>query len=233
MRLSPDAFNTFLAGIGQQYSWRKSFACPCTNPNSGASRPDCPNCHGKGRFWAAGQPGVTGVASAKVQKNWAQSGRYETGDSVLVVPSDTPLYHAGQFDRVLLLNASDEFSITMVRGDNDVFPFPIASIKRVFWLDAESQIVDGVIPTVDADGTMSWLTNINRAFAGLDGSLLFSTSPLPGEPIDPPEGVQYSVTGVKLLEYFIFDTMPSNRGEHSGAALPKNIVARRFDTFGR
>jgi hypothetical protein len=49
----------------------------------------------------------------------------------------------------------------------------------------------------------------------------------------PPAGVQFSVTGRRQQEYYIFRDLPQDRAHHGGAALPRRVVARRFDLFGR
>lgn len=210
MQLNPKAFNAHLAAIGQQVTWRRSHACPCVNPNSGASTPGCPICGGRGRFWDPEVASVIGIASQGVQKRWAQMGRYEAGDAVVAIPENSPAYDAGQFDRVAMLNSTDRFSVPLTRGaDDERLFFRIANIDRVFWLtNGGAPIVDGGIPTVDAQGVLTWVTGA------------------------PPAGIQYTVEGSKNSEYFVFDTMPSDRNEHSGARLPRKAVLRNFDLMG-
>ena len=43
----------------------------------------------------------------------------------------------------------------------------------------------------------------------------------------------YSLTGKKFDEYFIFGQYPSDRNQHSGMRLPRKLVARKWDLFGR
>lgn len=209
MRLQPDAFNSFLAGIGQGYTWRKSYACPCVNPNSGAAKKNCPHCSGRGRIWDAGKSGVAGMAGAKTQKEWAQFGLWESGDVVVTIPENTPIYDIGQFDRMTALNSTEQFSIPLIRGENDRLHFQVQDIGRVFWINEAGDIVDGGIPTVSATGVLSWASG------------------------EPPEGQQYSLNGTRFLEYYCWGQFPSNRGMHSGARLPKRVVLRRWDLFGR
>jgi hypothetical protein len=210
MRLNPAAFNGHLAFIGQRYSWRKAFHCPCVDPYSGAATPGCPQCGGKGRLWDPPVQGVAGVASQKVQQAWAQFGMWQDGDTVLSIPENTPLYEMGQFDRVTMLNATEDFSLVLVRGAPvEKLFFNVNSIFRVFWLDANKNVVQGAIPTVAADGSLSWTSGA------------------------PPLGVQYSVSGKRYSEYFCFGQFPGMRGEHQGARLPKRVVLRSFDLFGR
>ena len=209
MQLQPSAFNSFLAGIGQGYTWRKSYACPCVNPNSGAAKKNCPHCSGRGRIWDAGKSGVAGMAGAKTQKEWAQFGLWESGDVVVTIPENTPIYDIGQFDRMTALNSTEQFSIPLIRGENDRLHFQVQDIGRVFWINEAGAIVDGGIPTVSANGVLSWASG------------------------EPPEGQQYSLNGTRFLEYYCWGQFPSNRGMHSGARLPKRVVLRRWDLFGR
>lgn len=210
MRFNAGAFNAFLGNIGQEYEWRKSFACPCVNLHSGAARPNCPQCGGRGRLWAAGVHGVAGVASSRIQREWAQFGVYENGDTVVSIPENTPMYDIGPFDRVRMLNSTEQFSLPLVRGQNDRLLGPIESIERVFWLHPQTRaIVEGGIPTVAADGTLTWTAD------------------------EPPAGMQYSISGRRLQEFFCWGDFPSNRNQHQGMRLPRRVVLRKFDLFGR
>ena len=210
MQLSPAAFNAHLAAIGQQYAWRKSYACPCIDPHSGAARPSCPLCAGKGRQWSAPVNGVAGMSGAKTQREWAQFGVYESGDVVVTIGSDSPMYGVGQFDRVTALNATNAFSVVLTHGAPvERLLMTVATIERVFWLTPDgSATVDGGIPQVSANGTLSWS----------EGSI-------------PPAGIKYTVSGTKFLEYFCYGDFVSNRNMQSGSPLPKRVVLRDFDLF--
>lgn len=211
MRLSPAAFNAHLANMGQKFMWSKSFVCPNVNPDSGAAIPNCPICFGRGRFWPNTVAATAGVASQKVQQAWAQFGTYESGDTVLSVPENSPIYDAGQFDRLLAINTEEQFSIRLFSGEEDRLFGTIISISRVFWLSLDdTTIIDGVIPAIDSNGNLTWPTGGG-----------------------PPDDTSYSVSGSRRQEFFIFMDYPANRFEHMGARLPKRLVARRFDLFGR
>jgi len=209
MQLQPHAFNSFLADIGQGYVWRKSYACPCVNPNSGAAKKNCPHCSGRGRIWDAGVPGVAGMAGAKTQREWAQFGVWESGDVVVTIPENTPLYEMGQFDRMTASHSTELFSMPLTRGENDRLHFQVESVSRVFWINDAGAIVEGGTPTVSGAGVLTWVSG------------------------EPPAGQQYSISGVRMLEYYCFGMFPSNRNEHQGARLPKRVVLRRWDLFGR
>jgi hypothetical protein len=212
MNLSPDDFNGFLAGIGQQYDWRQSYACPCADPHSGAAKTSCPLCFGKGRQWLAAVGGVAGMAGAKTQREWAQFGVYESGDVVVTIGSDQPMYAIGQFDRVTALNATNRFSVVLTHGAQvERLVMTVNSIDNVFWLTPDgTATVQGGIPVVAANGTLTWP----------DGG-------------EPPAGAKYTVSGTKILEYFCYGNFPSNRNEQSGSQLPKRVVLRDFDLFNR
>lgn len=212
MRLNPAAFNRHLDHIGQSFRWRKAFACPCVDQNSGAADYNCPRCHGQGVIWNAAVDAKAGVASQSVQTRWAQSGRWEDGDLVLSVQGSSPMWAMGIFDRVTSMNASDPFSMALVRGaPTERLRFIMDSVQRVFWYHPTTgAIVEGKAPVQADDGSLAWP----------DGGA-------------PPDGMQYSLSGTKRLEYYVYDQLPRNRNEHHGARLPKAVVLRRFDLFGR
>lgn len=158
MRLNPAAFNKFLDHIGQSFTWRRSDACPCYNPRSGAADPQCNHCGGKGRLWHGPVTAKAGVASASVQREWARSGMWENGDLVLAVPGSSPMWDMGQYDRVTMLNARDKFSVTLTRGAPiESLRFQVASVDRVFYLTPlTKEIVESPMPQISPDGEISW-----------------------------------------------------------------------------
>lgn len=212
MRLNPAAFNRFLNNIGQSFLWRPSDSCPCISPHSGAARPGCPHCGGKGRIWHSPRQAKAGVASAKVQREWAESDMWENGDLVLSIPGDSPMWGMGQFDRVTMLNAADRFSQVMTRGSpTESLLFKVLKLERVFWIDPQTEaIVDGGLPDVSDSGELAWPAG--------DG---------------PPDGLAYTLVGTKHLDYYVFGDMPRNRNEHHGQRLPKAAILRRWDMLGR
>jgi hypothetical protein len=96
-----------------------------------------------------------------------------------------------------------------VRGQNDKIALPVQRIDRVYWIGAGNVIVEGGIPAVAGNGQVSWASGA------------------------PGAGTQYSVSGTRYSEYFIWDDMPGDRNHHYGARLPRKLVARRFDLYGR
>lgn len=213
MRFSPSRFNRHLANIGQRVAWRRSYACACLNLQTGNPDPKHALCGGKGRLWVEPVETVIGVTRQEVKPEMIAAGIYESGDMTATVPAASPMWAgAGQFDRILLLNSTDVFSQPYTRGaPNERLLFTPASIDRCFWLHRTTrEIVEGGVPVCDATGNLSW--------------------PNGGE---PPPGTTYSLTGQRFDEYYILDSLPSDRNEHSGYPLPKRLQLRKFDLFNR
>ena len=208
MLLSPRRFNRLLNHMGQDFDWRRAYACPCVNPQSGAARHNCPHCAGKGRLWAGAVTGRAGIVGRDQMKNFAVFGMWDAGDIMLSIPSDSPLYGIGQFDRVVALNRSEPFSLNLVRGQNDLIRFRPLSIERVFWLVGDVPTDAGPVELLP-DGRLQW-----------GGAA-------------PPMGATYSVTGRRTPEYFCYQELPADRPMHYGAPLPRRVTLRRFDLFGR
>lgn len=152
------------------------------------------------------------MAGAKTQREWAQFGVYESGDVVVTIGSDQPMYTMGQFDRVTALNATNQFSVVLTHGAPvERLLMTVNAIDRVFWLTTDgTAVVEGGIPVVAPNGTLTW--------------------PNGGA---PPAGAKYTISGAKTLEYFCYGNFPSNRNEQSGSPLPKRVVLRDFDLFNR
>lgn len=209
--LIPEEFNAFLVSIGQSVRWRPSRACPCRNPSSGAARADCPVCSGLGVVWDTGVASIAAMTGVKAQRAWADFGRWESGDTVLTLPSDQPIYAMGEGDRVTLLHSSEPFSIVVPWGGRVTGEVEsIATCTSVdFNPEAEVADVSWPIPTVGANGTLSWASGA------------------------PPVGTQVAVTGRRRPEYFCLQDFPQDRAHHQGRALPRRVVLRRFDVWGR
>lgn len=214
MRFNPARFNRHINNIGQDLIWRRSYACACVNPTSGAPDPKHALCAGKGRIWVTPVETRCGISSQEVTPELIAAGLFDSGDMTMTIPADSPMWRdAGRFDRVTLLNSTEVFSQPMTRGGpTEKLVFAVKEVDRCFWLHQTTrQIVEGKAPVIDADGRPSW----------------------PGGVGEPPPATSYSLTGQKFDEYFIFDKMPSDRNMHAGMALPKRVILRRFDLFGR
>lgn len=213
MRFNSAFFDRHLTSIGQRVLWRRSFACPCVSPHSGQPDPKHALCNGKGRIWNDPIETITGVASQGTLAKWAALGMWASGDLVLSVPQSSVLWDAGQFDRISMLNSTDVFSQPLVRNSpTERLLFTPSRFTRCFWLDPVTRtVVEADLPTLGVDNRPQWVAG--------------QTQPLPG--------VTYSLTGEKFLEYFIFDQFPGDRNQHAGMRLPKRVVARQWDLFGR
>ena len=211
MQLSPANFNRHLNSIGQQFIWRKAYGCPCVDPNTGGALPSCQHCFGKGRIWDADvTPGVAGIVGRNNFKKYADFGVFDPSDTMLSIPSDSPLYSIGQFDRVSAVNRTEPFDINLIYGVNDKIQYTVVSIDRISWIGANGALVIGQIPTISDNGVIQW-DSANT----------------------PPEMASYSVSGRWHPEYFVYIDLPFDRPFHHGAALPRRVVLRRFDLFGR
>ncbi|HHA3594123.1 TPA: hypothetical protein ACODIZ_003650 [Salmonella enterica subsp. enterica serovar Newport] len=214
MKFSRQAFNTHIANMGQDVLWMRSWICPCQDKNTGSPKPSCPICVGRGHVWDQPVPMVLGIASQKTQIRWEKLGQWESGDMVVVVPEDCPAWdNAGQYDRIITQHGLDGFSEVLTRGaPTERIRMPVHSVQRCFWIDPNdsTRIVEGVIPEMDANGRPHW--------------------PNGGE---PAPGTQYSLTGDRYSEYYLLDSYPDDRNEHRGMRLPKRMVMRKWDLFGR
>lgn len=212
MQFNREAFNRHVENMGQSILWEASFVCSCVNPTSGAADPKCKLCSKRGRIWNPRKETVCGICKQETQAEWADSGLWESGDLVVTIPEKSPMWDSGQFDRVTMLNATDRFSQPMVRGGNpERLLFVPQRIERVFWKATDQSLVEGGLPQIDATGVPSW----------------------PGGVGEPPPGTTYSLTGWKYSEYFVFGNFPANRNMHKGMRLPKRVVLRRWDLYGR
>lgn len=211
--LDPAKFNALLAadgiGLGQKVTWARAFACPCRSPTSGAAEQGCPVCQGRGVAWDQPIAAWTGLAGMKIAREWAMFGEWESGDVVVTIPSDSPLYGAGENDRVTFINSTEAFS-SILMGGVDHLPFQATEINRLVWRDPVTKALTvGGIPSEAPDGTLTWTSGA------------------------PPAGVQYSISGRRNPEYWLFKDLVQDRHHHAGRALPRRVALRRFDLFGK
>jgi hypothetical protein len=206
MHLDPAAFNTLLNDLGQAVDWRRAFSCPCRNPQSGGAAPTCPQCHGLGTYWAAPVAARVALSGQKTQREWAQFGQWESGDQVVTLPSDSPAYALGPFDRLTMRDSSVPF--TVILGAGEPLRGAILSVHSVTWWHDGHLMTAPVLPVVGLDGVLLW-------------------------PGDAPPAAPLAISGRKHPEYFVFQDGPQDRSHHGGASLPRRVVLRLFDLFGR
>jgi len=209
MKFSADRVNCFIATNGQEVDWRKADICPCRDQHSGAAKESCGSCGGIGYLWAEPVRGTVLTSGARYQKKWQDFGVYEEGDIVFTIPSDSPVYQCGSYDRLKLINQETPFSTFFTRGNNDVLRFSVKSISRIYWLDINDLVVEGGIPTVSETGVLSW------------------------EYGEPQNGAQYTITGQKVPEYFYYNDPFQFKSSIQGQLLPKKVVFRNFDLLSR
>lgn len=207
MQLDPTAFNAFLANMAQHAQWRRSHACPCRNPRSGQADRACAQCHGLGTWWEDAVDTSVALSGQKVQQEWAKLGKWESGDQVVTLASDVPAYAMGLHDRLTMLDSTVPFSRVLRPGE------PVR--ERVASLDKATWFTDGALfdvyppPLVADDGTLEW----------------------PGQM--PPDGAQIAISGRRHPEYFALQEFPQDRAHHGGRDLPRRVVLRAMDLFGR
>lgn len=129
----------------------------------------------------------------------------------MTVGSNQPAWDMGEFDRVQFSDSSAPFSTHLIHDGIQNIPFVIQSVLRVSWHSGSDVIVlsGDELPEVGANGRLAWGDN------------------------QPPSGATYSVTGRRVPEYFCWGSFPTDRAHHKGADLPRKVVLRRFDLFGR
>lgn len=205
--LNPARFNDMLCRLGQAVAWRRSYACPCIDVQTGQIQADCPHCAGFGRLWDDPIASMAGITGGKVLRRYETMAILDAGDVLMVLPSDQPVYTMGELDRVALTQRTEPFSMTVVPGVHARLRFAPASIERVFWFD-DNQIVEGRIPDADSTGALTW------HYGGA-----------------PPEGATYSITGRRHPEYYCYLLLPLDRPHARGQPLPRRALMRRIDLF--
>lgn len=230
------AFNAQLRRMGQDVVWARASKCPCVDPTTGSPSPTCKVCRARSYLWADGVPARCGLSGMSVQREWAAFGQFMSGDVVVSVGSDQPLYAAGEMDRVLFIQSSESFDYIQCRGALQEFrllapspvlltrgevsaafvkPLPpgfsVITFDRCFWLTpARDAVIEGGLPVQALDGSLSWP----------DGG-------------EPPEGVSYTLRGRRVPEYFVFGAFPRDRAHYGGQALPRRVTLRKWDLFGK
>jgi len=207
MQLDPSAFDALLNDLGQAVDWRRAFACPCRNPQSGGALPACPQCHGLGTYWDASVAARLAISGQKAQREWAQFGQWESGDQVATIPADSPAYDLGPQDRLTMRDSSIPFTVILRAGDP--LRGSILSLQRVTWWADGAMHQAAALPVVGLDGRLIWTGDAPPANAGL------------------------AISGRKHPEYFVFQETPQDRAHHGGRTLPRRVVLRLFDLFGR
>lgn len=213
------AFNAQLRHQGQDMLWSRASRCPCADQTTGSPRSTCKVCRARSYLWAGPVPSRAGLSGMNVQREWAAFGQFESGDVVVSVGSDQPLYAAAEMDRVLFTQSTEAFDYVLCRGAVQEFrpfapsltslPEEVITFDRCFWLTvALDQVIEGGLPVQAADGSLSW--------------------PEGGA---PPDGITYTLQGRRMPEYFVFGPFPRDRAHYGGQALPRRVTLRKWDLF--
>lgn len=207
MKLNPNAFNSFIQSIGTDVQWYRSYDCPCINVNTRAPKPNCTLCFGKGVVWNDPIDSKIGFSKSNLMHNYGNFAEYLPGDIVVTIGSDSPAYAIKRLDKILLINSIENFSTVLLNNGTDRLNFKYLSIDGVKWI-VNNELSDGVIPTVNENGSITW---------GLD---------------QPPVNAGFTIYGTRQVEYFMYIELSRNRPFHN-KLLPKRVVLRRFDAFSR
>lgn len=214
MLLSPARFNRMLGKKAQGVEWRRAAPCPCRQGPMGQAKYGCKACRSLGTLWGPPQPAWTALAGMKVAREYAAFGQWESGDVVFTIPSASPLWNAGEHDRVLMTDSTEPFQLVLKRGDpvnGRVREGRVTEVHRCFRLGAADAITECALPDVDAeDGSLSWPDPAGDA---------------------PDPGTQFTLTGRRHPEYFLLGELPQDRAHQRGAALPRRVALRRFQLF--
>jgi hypothetical protein len=215
MQLSVARCNALLNEMGQAVTWAKSYQCPYERGTfSGAAPANCPVCAGKGYIWDPPVSATVGLTGMKGRRQWESMGRYETGDVVVTAGSDSPFWSAKEYDRVVFIQSTEPFDSILNHTGSETLTFPVTTVDRAFWVDPESfAVTDADIPTVGfgENPTVTWASGQTA----------------------PPDGTDYTISGRRIPEYFVFADLPSDRAHFGGLALPRRIVLRKFDLLGK
>lgn len=206
---SETLFNTFLADIGARVTWRQASECPCRLPRSGGTQVDCPVCEGLRYVWDDGIQTTIGVQGIKADRKFAAFVEWEKGDMLATIPSDSPAYDVGEYDRFTMDEAEFRFSAVLTKGVNDRLKY--AKIRRISRVWA---IVDGEAQSYQ-EGVDFGVNGAAIAWVAEKG---------------PPDGTQYTVRYFAAPEYFVYLSIPQDRIQ-SNLNLPKRVPLRLMDLF--
>lgn len=211
MRLSPGLFNRQLAVMGQAVLWRRASLCPCAGRDhySGGPSQDCPVCTGRGWAWGAGVPSRAGVVGAGAKRKQADFGQWEDGEVSLSVPSDTPLWNAGERDRVEFADGDMGFQLALRNSGAPRIDFTPVRFERCFWLRAgDTAFREADPPKWDkATGFLSW----------------------PANSIRPDAGEHFTLVGRKRPDFQVVASLPIARAHFNGLPLPRLLKCVRTD----
>jgi len=205
-----DLLNNGITRAGQPALWFQAFTCPCRKPETLGADPTCPVCDGRGSRWDAGVAVQIGFATPQATREFDLPTAWVNGDAMITLPTDSPAYHAGEYDRFVLTETTYRYSSILSRGTTDTLPYHrIACVERV-WMIANGQPItlrEYVDYRLD-ENRLVWLTNA------------------------VPVGTQYAVQYRAMAEYFVFKDLVQDHHAF-GDALPRKVHVRVMSLFGQ
>lgn len=205
-----DGLNNMLSSLGQTAQWQQARICPCRSSTSGGANVNDPVCGGTGYLWSNPIACKIALEAMNTGREYAMTAEWEKGDIVATLPSDSPAYQAGEYDRLTLTQSSLRINHILTRGVNDALRYrhPI-SIEEVFSVVGGAKTI--LTPNLDFSligNAISWNTNVI------------------------PVGTQYSITYTAHPEYFFYKELVMDR-PHGGRSLPRKVHLRLMELFGR
>lgn len=131
----------------------------------------------------------------------------DAGDVMLVIPSDEPIYAIAEFDRVVMTDRTEHYSVTKTRGRLEKLRFDPLTVDHAEWLDDDA-IVNQLPTSFDRNGAV-WASG------------------------GPPQGAAYALTGTRRPEFYCYLNLPLDRPHQGGDPLPRRVVLRRFDLLAQ
>jgi hypothetical protein len=160
---------------------------------------------------------LIGVSRVVLNQQFAQFGEWEQGDMIATVPARDvcgtvqEIYGIGDMDRVTLLDSVIRRNFVGTRGQQDVLLGRVVRIVMdAFYLDSGSPVplAEGIDFRVTGN-VVEWLRGTT------------------------PDGTAYSLRYIACPECFVWKTLEQPRAHDLGLALPKKVILRSFDLFGR
>ena len=205
-----DSLNTMLSNLGQMAHWQQAQLCPCRSATSGGPNVKDPVCAGTGYLWSNPISCKIALEGMNTGREFAMTTGWEKGDIMATLPSNSPAYQAGEYDRLTLIQSSIRINHLLTRGGNDYLRYrsPIDIVEVFAIVGGQKRVLT---PNVDFSligHAISWNTNVI------------------------PVGTQYSILYTAHPEYFVFKELVMDR-PHGGRALPRKVHLRLMELFGR
>lgn len=210
MQLSEELFNTFLGNVGVVVTWSRASECPCRVARTGGTNVDCPVCEGLRYVWDGAVETRIGLTGLKIDRQFGQMVEWQKGDALATIPSDSPAYVCGEYDRFMVTDGENRFNAVLTKGKDRLKHNGVKAIERVF-----SVMGGNVNDYQEWDHyEMNGRELVWHPSAGI------------------PEGTQYSVRYVASPEYFVYRDLPQDRPQFS-LDLPRKVPLRLMDLFSQ